>query len=122
MRQLGYFALSYLVGVPMLKHGTSMDHNAPKDASWNLRLVHMMVHIGDDCVPTPKSVFAMCMCASPKVGGFQGGHGKVELLFGAMRALCRNTPYVWGAFRDQKAPHNQSVVIIACGRRNRLGG
>jgi hypothetical protein len=28
------------------------------------------------------------------VGGFQGGHGKVELLFGAVRVLCRNTPLV----------------------------
>ena len=41
------------------------------------------------------AVFAMCTCASPEVGGFQGGHGKVELLFGGVRALCRNTPTVW---------------------------
>ena len=40
-----------------------------------------------------KAVFAMCMCASPKVGGFQSGHGKVELLFGVVRALCINTQW-----------------------------
>ena len=39
-------------------------------------------------------VFAMWTRASPEVGGFRGGHGKVELLFGAVRALCKNTPWV----------------------------
>ena len=34
------------------------------------------------------AVCAMCTCASPEVGGFQGGHGKIELLFGGMCALC----------------------------------
>ena len=38
--------------------------------------------------------FAMCTCDSPQVGGFQGGHGKVELLFGVVRAPCTNTPKV----------------------------
>ena len=27
--------------------------------------------------------------------GVQGGHGKVELLFGAVRVLCRNIPKDW---------------------------
>ena len=39
------------------------------------------------------AVFTICMCTFPEVGGCQGGHGKVELLFGAAPALCRNTPY-----------------------------
>ena len=38
------------------------------------------------------AVFAMCAYASPEVGGFQGGHVKVELLFGDVSALCRNAP------------------------------
>ena len=38
------------------------------------------------------SVFAMCMCASLEVRGFRGGHGKVELLFGAARVRCKYTP------------------------------
>ena len=48
----------------------------------------MLVHVRDDCIPTPNAVFAICMCASPKVGGCQGGHGKVEYLFGTVRVLC----------------------------------
>ena len=36
------------------------------------------------------TVFAMCMCASTEVGGFRGGRGEVELLFGAVR--CANMP------------------------------
>ena len=39
------------------------------------------------------AVFALCTCGSPDVGGLQGGHGIVELLFGAVPMLCRNTPY-----------------------------
>ena len=31
------------------------------------------------------AVFAICMYASPEVGEFQGGHGKVELLFGVVQ-------------------------------------
>ena len=30
-----------------------------------------------------------------EVGGSQGGRGKVEVLFGAVRTLCRNSPFVW---------------------------
>ena len=55
---------------------------------WSRRVVH-------DTWLGPMStfaVFAMCTCAFPEVGGFQGGHGKVELLVGAVHALCRNTP------------------------------
>ena len=36
-----------------------------------------------------------CFChvhvCFPRGGGFQGGYGKVEPLFGAVRALCRKT-------------------------------
>ena len=39
------------------------------------------------------SVFAMCTHAvCSEVGGFQGGHRKGELIFGAVRALYKNTP------------------------------
>ena len=38
------------------------------------------------------AVFAMCKCASPEVGGFQGGHGKVGVLFTVVHTWCRNTP------------------------------
>ena len=31
------------------------------------------------------AVFAVCTRASPEVGGFQGGHGTIELLFGAVQ-------------------------------------
>ena len=31
------------------------------------------------------------------VGGFRGGHGKANLLLGAVRALCRNAPSEKGA-------------------------
>ena len=36
------------------------------------------------------AVCTICMCASPEVGGFQGGHGKVELLFGAARTVQKH--------------------------------
>ena len=35
-------------------------------------------------------LFAMCTCASPEEGGFLGGHGAIELLFGA--TCCAETP------------------------------
>ena len=35
-------------------------------------------------------VFAMCTCASPEVGGFQGGLKKVELLFRAVRTVQKH--------------------------------
>ena len=44
-------------------------------------------------------VFAIYMCASAEVGGSEGGHGKVELLFGAVHVLCRNTPLWWDTIR-----------------------
>ena len=40
------------------------------------------IHDGADAIQSyshPQCCFAMCMCASPKVPGFQGGHGKVKL-------------------------------------------
>ena len=48
----------------------------------------------------PMNMIAVCACASPEVGGFQGGHRKIELLIGAVRALCprRNTPWVQTTF------------------------
>ena len=36
----------------MLRYVTSMGHNAPKDVSFHLRWVCMMVHIREECVPT----------------------------------------------------------------------
>ena len=38
--------------------------------------------------------FALWTYAPPVVGDFQGGHGKANLLWGAVRALCRNAPLV----------------------------
>ena len=34
----------------MLRYGTVMGHNAPKDVSGSLRWVYMMVHIREDCI------------------------------------------------------------------------
>ena len=35
------------------------------------------------------------------VGGFQGGHGKANVLLGPVRVLCRNTPQGDGEHRYQ---------------------
>ena len=37
-------------------------------------------------------VLPVWTCASPVVGGLQGGHGKANLLLGAVRTLCRSPP------------------------------
>ena len=37
---------------------------------------------------------ALWTYASPPMGGFQGGHGKANLLLGAVPAQCRNAPLV----------------------------
>ena len=80
-----------------------------------------MVRIKEDCIPTSLSLatglsskrpIMICMgmldillvphedfcclyhvhVCCPRGGWIQGGHGKAELLFCAVRALCRNTP------------------------------
>ena len=35
-----------------LRYRISMGHNAPKDVSWGLGWVYMMVHTREDCIPT----------------------------------------------------------------------
>ena len=46
-------AWSYPIRVPMLRYGTSMGHGTPKDVSWCLRWVYMMVHIRKIAFPHP---------------------------------------------------------------------
>ena len=48
-------------------------------------------------------IFAMCTCASPKVGGFQAGHGKVELLFRPARS-AEMPPLVKEKFLQSRVP------------------
>ena len=72
VRKVGHFALPYLVRVPMLRYGSSMGHNAPKDVSWSLRWVYMMRRIRDDCIPPP-ILFLPCACVLPS------GHGLVRV-------------------------------------------
>ena len=45
------YARSYPVRVPMLRYGTSMGHDAPKDVPRSLRWVYMMMHKGKIAFP-----------------------------------------------------------------------
>ena len=67
------------------------------------------------------AVFAMCMCASPEVGGFFGGHGKVELLFSAVPALCPRCAETspWSSRLSQK-PMTGSASCALQGKGNWL--
>ena len=44
------------VGVPILRYGTSIGHNVPKDNPWRLRWVYMIVHIRKVCMPASPSL------------------------------------------------------------------
>ena len=59
--------------VPFIGHKTRVEHLFAHLWSWRVvRDIWLGSH--EDFAG-----FAMCMCASIEVGGFQGGHGKVEL-------------------------------------------
>ena len=75
-----------------------------------------MFHTENAKLLSKSAVFALRTYASPVVGGLQGGHGKPDLLMGAVRALCRT------------APNHQETVFfgfvegaIGCGHSCRTG-
>ena len=63
----------------------------------------------------PMRVCCFChmQCASPDVGGFQGGHRKVELLFGAVHALQKYPQRMWFVALCRLGPYGCQSVGVA---------